>query len=181
MPQRGRAAQRCSVRGMHCCATVRAAVMPAYDRRAHAHRTRRTQLAPCSAGAHGATASAARAGITVPVAVSPHAVPAVAIVPAPVVAAPVMPVAMAVVPAVVGEAADDGRGLVPVRSAVVAVGWPVIVVAVIGCRIRVAVRRAVTVGVVGALLMPMLAAIGAIAALVTECTITVERDDKPVK
>lgn len=38
-----------------------------------------------------------------------------------------------------------------------------------------------TVGVVGALLMPMLAAIGAIAALVTECTITVERDDEPVK
>ncbi|HTK22237.1 MAG TPA: DUF4342 domain-containing protein, partial [Mucilaginibacter sp.] len=29
-----------------------------------------------------------------------------------------------------------------------------------------------TIGVVGALLMPMLAAVGAIAALVTECTIT---------
>ena len=40
-----------------------------------------------------------------------------------------------------------------------------------------------TVGVVGALLMPMLAAIGAIAALVTECTITVEREEtaEPVK
>jgi len=34
-----------------------------------------------------------------------------------------------------------------------------------------------TFGVVGILLMPMMAAIGAIAALVTECTITVERHD----
>ncbi|HSX33039.1 MAG TPA: DUF4342 domain-containing protein [Candidatus Saccharimonadales bacterium] len=33
-----------------------------------------------------------------------------------------------------------------------------------------------TVGVVGAVLVPMLAAIGAIAALVTNCTISVERD-----
>lgn len=33
-----------------------------------------------------------------------------------------------------------------------------------------------TVGVVGAVLAPMLAAVGAIAALVTECTITVERE-----
>jgi hypothetical protein len=32
-----------------------------------------------------------------------------------------------------------------------------------------------TIGVVGAILAPALAAIGAIAALVTECTITVER------
>lgn len=32
-----------------------------------------------------------------------------------------------------------------------------------------------TVGVIGAVLAPVLAAIGAIAALVTECTITVER------
>jgi hypothetical protein len=39
----------------------------------------------------------------------------------------------------------------------------------------------VTVGVVGALLMPMFAAIGVIAALVTECTITVEREEEPVK
>ncbi len=38
-----------------------------------------------------------------------------------------------------------------------------------------------TVGVVGALLLPMLAAIGAIAALITECTITVEREEEPVK
>jgi len=38
-----------------------------------------------------------------------------------------------------------------------------------------------TVGVVGALLLPMLAAVGAIAALVAECTITVEREDQPVK
>ncbi len=35
----------------------------------------------------------------------------------------------------------------------------------------------VTIGVVGALLAPMFAAIGAIAALVTECTIVVERTD----
>lgn len=33
-----------------------------------------------------------------------------------------------------------------------------------------------TLGVVGAVLAPMLAAVGAIAALVTECTITVERE-----
>jgi len=33
-----------------------------------------------------------------------------------------------------------------------------------------------TVGVVGAVLAPMLAAVGAIAALVTNCTITVERE-----
>jgi Domain of unknown function (DUF4342) len=38
-----------------------------------------------------------------------------------------------------------------------------------------------TVGVVGALLLPMLAAIGAIAALITECTITVEREEDPAK
>jgi len=35
-----------------------------------------------------------------------------------------------------------------------------------------------TVGVVGALFLPVLAAVGAIAALVTECTITVERADE---
>lgn len=33
-----------------------------------------------------------------------------------------------------------------------------------------------TIGLVGALIAPMLAAVGAIAALVTECTITVERE-----
>jgi hypothetical protein len=38
-----------------------------------------------------------------------------------------------------------------------------------------------TVGVVGALLLPVLAAIGAIAALVTECTITVEREEVHAK
>jgi hypothetical protein len=38
-----------------------------------------------------------------------------------------------------------------------------------------------TIGVVGALLLPVLAAIGAIAALITECTITVEREDAPVQ
>ena len=35
-----------------------------------------------------------------------------------------------------------------------------------------------TIGVVGALLAPPLAAVGAIAALVTECTIKVERNNK---
>jgi hypothetical protein len=35
-----------------------------------------------------------------------------------------------------------------------------------------------TVGVVGAVLAPMLAAVGAIAALITECTVVVERDTK---
>lgn len=34
-----------------------------------------------------------------------------------------------------------------------------------------------TVGVVGAVLAPVLAGLGAIAALVTECTITVEREE----
>jgi CBS domain-containing protein len=38
-----------------------------------------------------------------------------------------------------------------------------------------------TVGVVGALLLPMLAAIGALAALITECTITVEREGESGK
>lgn len=33
-----------------------------------------------------------------------------------------------------------------------------------------------TVGVVGAVLAPILAAVGAVAALVTECSVTVERD-----
>ena len=36
-----------------------------------------------------------------------------------------------------------------------------------------------TVGVVGALILPMLAAVGALAALITECTSTVERDEEP--
>jgi Domain of unknown function (DUF4342) len=35
-----------------------------------------------------------------------------------------------------------------------------------------------TIGLVGAVLAPPLAAIGAIAALVTECTLVVEREDK---
>lgn len=38
-----------------------------------------------------------------------------------------------------------------------------------------------TVGVVGALVAPVLAAIGAVAALVGECTITVERDHETKK
>ncbi len=36
-----------------------------------------------------------------------------------------------------------------------------------------------TIGVVGALIAPVAAAIGAVAALVTECTITVTREDDP--
>lgn len=40
------------------------------------------------------------------------------------------------------------------------------------------VELPLTVGVVGAVLAPVLAAIGAIAALVTECTILVEREEK---
>lgn len=39
------------------------------------------------------------------------------------------------------------------------------------------VELPVTLGVVGAALAPILAAVGAIAALVTECTIVVERED----
>lgn len=39
------------------------------------------------------------------------------------------------------------------------------------------VELPLTIGVVGAALAPLLAAIGAIAALVTECTILVERED----
>lgn len=35
-----------------------------------------------------------------------------------------------------------------------------------------------TIGVVGALLAPVLAAVGAVAALVTECTILVEREEE---
>jgi hypothetical protein len=36
-----------------------------------------------------------------------------------------------------------------------------------------------TIGVVGALIAPVAAAIGAVAALVTECTISVTREDEP--
>ncbi|MEO8711976.1 MAG: DUF4342 domain-containing protein [Parafilimonas sp.] len=35
-----------------------------------------------------------------------------------------------------------------------------------------------TIGVVGAVFLPVLAAVGAVAALVGECTITVERDEE---
>ncbi len=41
---------------------------------------------------------------------------------------------------------------------------------------KVLIELPLTVGVVGALLAPPLAAVGAVAALVTECTIAVERD-----
>lgn len=40
------------------------------------------------------------------------------------------------------------------------------------------VELPLTIGVVGAALAPLLAAVGAIAALVTECTIVVEREEK---
>jgi hypothetical protein len=40
---------------------------------------------------------------------------------------------------------------------------------------KVLVELPLTIGVVGAILAPMLAAVGAIAALVTKCTIVVER------
>jgi hypothetical protein len=40
---------------------------------------------------------------------------------------------------------------------------------------RVLIELPLTVGVVGVVLAPVLAAVGAIAALVTECTITIER------
>ena len=40
---------------------------------------------------------------------------------------------------------------------------------------KVLVELPLTIGVVGAVLAPMLAAVGAIAALVTECSITVEK------
>lgn len=41
---------------------------------------------------------------------------------------------------------------------------------------KILVEFPLTVGVIGVVIAPMLAAVGAIAALVTECTITVERD-----
>lgn len=40
------------------------------------------------------------------------------------------------------------------------------------------VELPLTIGVIGAVLAPVLAAVGAIAALVTECSITVEREKK---
>ena len=40
------------------------------------------------------------------------------------------------------------------------------------------VELPLTIGVVGAVLVPTLAAVGAIAALVTECTILVEREER---
>ncbi len=43
------------------------------------------------------------------------------------------------------------------------------------------VELPLTIGVVGALLAPVLAAVGAIAALVTECTVVVERDENAKK
>lgn len=38
-----------------------------------------------------------------------------------------------------------------------------------------------TIGVVGALIAPVAAAIGAVAALVTECTVTITREDEPAE
>ena len=46
---------------------------------------------------------------------------------------------------------------------------------------KILVELPLTLGVVGAVLAPPLAAVGAIAALVTECSITVEREVKRVK
>lgn len=43
---------------------------------------------------------------------------------------------------------------------------------------KVVVEIPLTLGVIGAVLVPPFAAVGAIAALLTECTIAVERDDK---
>jgi hypothetical protein len=43
------------------------------------------------------------------------------------------------------------------------------------------VELPLTIGVIGAVLAPVLAAVGAIAALVTECSITVEREKKTTK
>lgn len=42
---------------------------------------------------------------------------------------------------------------------------------------KVIIEIPLTIGVVGALLAPILAAVGAIAALVTECTLIVEREN----
>lgn len=43
------------------------------------------------------------------------------------------------------------------------------------------VELPLTIGVVGAVIAPVLAAVGAIAALVTECTLVVEREHEDVK
>jgi hypothetical protein len=43
------------------------------------------------------------------------------------------------------------------------------------------VEMPLTIGVVGAAVAPVLAAVGAIAALVTECSIVVERDEAPAE
>ncbi|HSX02954.1 MAG TPA: DUF4342 domain-containing protein [Candidatus Saccharimonadia bacterium] len=43
------------------------------------------------------------------------------------------------------------------------------------------VEMPLTIGVVGAAVAPVLAAVGAIAALVTECSIVVERDEAPTE
>ena len=43
---------------------------------------------------------------------------------------------------------------------------------------KILVELPLTIGVIGAVVVPVLAAIGAIAALVTECSITVQREKK---
>lgn len=43
---------------------------------------------------------------------------------------------------------------------------------------KILVEFPLTIGVVGAVIAPVLAAVGAIAALIGECTISVEREDK---
>ncbi len=46
---------------------------------------------------------------------------------------------------------------------------------------RVIAEFPLTIGVVGAVLAPMLAAVGALAAVITECTIEVEREVEPTE
>ncbi|MBP6716233.1 MAG: DUF4342 domain-containing protein [Acidobacteria bacterium] len=46
---------------------------------------------------------------------------------------------------------------------------------------RVVAEFPLTIGVVGAVLAPMLAAVGALAAVITECTIEVEREVEPTE
>lgn len=46
---------------------------------------------------------------------------------------------------------------------------------------KVLIEFPLTIGVVGAVLVPVIAAVGTIAALVTECTILVERDEEAPK
>ena len=55
------------------------------------------------------------------------------------------------------------------------IGWALFLITIKDKDGKTLVVLPLTVGVVGAVLVPVLAAVGTIAALVTECTITVER------